>query len=204
MTLAGIRPAADDAMEAEVVLPRPPLAPSLALLVVALVAGWWWGTRSPEPLPVQDIAPLAQMAPVEVGTITVHVAGWVAHPGLVELEEGARVADAVVAAGGLLPGARADNLNLAQPVSDGEQVMVPGPSSPSTGIEPIADDGRVHLNRATASDLEALPGVGPVLAARIVTFREENGPFETIEDLLEVPGIGEAKLSGFRDLLVVP
>ncbi len=137
--------------------------------------------------------------------ITVHVAGHVTKPGLVELPEGSRVADAVAAAGGLLPGARADLINLAALVVDGQQIVVSGPGGDSTSPAGRRCRARkVHLNLATAADLDALPGVGPVIADRIVSYREENGPFEAVEDLLDVPGIGEAKLADLRDHVQVP
>ena len=133
--------------------------------------------------------------------ITVHVAGWVRSPGVVRLPEGSIVADAVEAAGGLLPEAMTQSLNLAARITDGDQILVPGPGSEVGGAQ---DDGRVAVNRASASELESLPGVGPVLAERIVSFRDEHGPFVQVEDLLDVPGIGEAKLSSLRDLVRVP
>jgi competence protein ComEA len=136
--------------------------------------------------------------------ITVHVAGLVSRPGLVELPEGSRVADAVAAAGGLLPGARAEAINLAAALSDGQQIVVPEADGDRPATSAGTPDGKVHLNQATASELDSLPGVGPVIAERIVSYREENGPFETIEDLLDVPGIGEAKLADLRDHVQVP
>ena len=134
--------------------------------------------------------------------MTVHVGGWVATPGLVELAEGARVADAIAAAGGTLPGARAA-LNLAATLVDGEQVLVPGPEGSASSLAATGDGGGpIHLNRATATELDALPGIGPVIAQRIVDHRETRGPFQTVEDLLDVPGIGEAKLASIRELVV--
>ena len=133
--------------------------------------------------------------------IQVHVAGWVGSPGVVRLAEGSIVAQAVEAAGGLLPEASADSINLAAKVTDGDQIFVPGPG---TDAQAPQQDGRVAVNRASASELESLPGVGPVLAERIVAFRDEHGPFEVVEDLLDVPGIGEAKLSSLRDLVRIP
>lgn len=135
--------------------------------------------------------------------LEVHVAGWVADPGVVELHEGAIVADAVAAAGGMRRGARADLINLAAPLGDGEQVVVPGPESGDVPTAP-AGDGVISLNRADAGELEGLPGVGPVLADRIVAHREQVGGFERVEDLLQVPGIGESKLAAIRDLIKVP
>lgn len=130
----------------------------------------------------------------------VHVAGWVVAPGVVEVAEGSIVADAVEAAGGLRTGALVDQINLAAPVHAGDQIIVPGPDDFAADHQ----EGPIHLNRATSSDLQGLPGVGPVLAERIVTYREDNGPFQQIEDLLQVPGIGEAKLSSIRELVRVP
>ncbi|HSO49130.1 MAG TPA: helix-hairpin-helix domain-containing protein, partial [Acidimicrobiia bacterium] len=113
--------------------------------------------------------------------------------------------DAVAAAGGALEGAVLESLNLASPVLDGDHIQIPGPgdviAATGGGEE---GDGRIALNRADAAALEQLPGVGPVLAERIVAHREANGPYQEVEDLLEVSGIGEAKLASIRDLIVVP
>ena len=93
-------------------------------------------------------------------------------------------------------------INLASPVRDGEQIVVP--SRVSAGSPGAPADGKVHLNAATAGQLEEIPGVGPVLAERIVAVRSEMGGFVAVEDLLDVPGIGEAKLAAMRDMVVVP
>lgn len=143
-----------------------------------------------------SVAPQSSQALIEV-----HVAGWVMAPGVVQLPEGSIVADAVEAAGGFRPGAQAHSVNLAAGVRGGDQVVIVGPGS---ATESVSDDGLVHVNRATATELEALPGVGPVLADRIVAHREDNGPFGEVEDLLDVPGIGESKLASIRDLIRVP
>jgi competence protein ComEA len=133
-------------------------------------------------------------------TVAVHVSGMVVDPGVVDVPSDAIVADAIEAAGGLLAGALVDQINLAAPIVPGEQIVVPGPSDvpAATGG---GDEGVLSINRASATELEALPGVGPVLAERIVAFRESNGRFEAVEDLLEVPGIGEAKLEAIRDFV---
>lgn len=133
--------------------------------------------------------------------IEVHVAGWVMSPGVVQLPEGSIVADAVEAAGGFRPGAQVHSINLAAGIRGGDQVFIGGPGSV---VEGNTGDGLVHINRAAAPELEALPGVGPVLAERIVVYREDNGPFDEVEDLLDVPGIGESKLASIRDLIRVP
>ncbi|HSM02057.1 MAG TPA: ComEA family DNA-binding protein [Acidimicrobiia bacterium] len=134
--------------------------------------------------------------------ITVHVSGAVAEPGLVMLPAGARVADAILAAGGAKDDAVLTSLNLAAPLSDGQQLVVPREETGSWAGSP--GDGRIPINTAGAAALEGLPGVGQVLAQRIVEHRERNGPFTVVEDLLEVPGIGEAKLAALRDMVLVP
>jgi competence protein ComEA len=167
------------------------------IVVASAAAGLWYAARSPEPPPVA-------VNPVLPGTgaITVHVAGAVRLPGLVEVPSGSRVADAVVAAGGVLPGADLRGVNLAAPLVDGQQLVVPLEVEGVAGA--AAGDGRVRINVAGAAELEALPGVGPVLAQRIVDYREQHGPFTVVEDLLDVPGIGEAKLEAMRESVLVP
>ena len=171
------------------------------VLVMAVAAGWWWGGRPSAPVPTA-VSNLGDSETLP-STLTVHVGGWVARPGLVELPADSRVADAIAAAGGALPGALTEAINLAERLTDGAQVIVPGPAT--EGAESNGDpagDGRIHLNRATASELDDLPGIGPVIAERIVAHRTEHGPFRAVEDLLDVPGIGEAKLASLRDLVV--
>jgi competence protein ComEA len=134
------------------------------------------------------------------GTVAVHVAGMVLSPGVVDVPTGSIVADAIEAAGGLRPGALVEEINLAAPVAPGDQIVVPGPNE--RGAESDASgDGLISLNQASAIELEDLPGIGPVLAERIVSHREANGRFDAVEDLLQVPGIGEAKLDAIRDLV---
>lgn len=170
---------------------------ALGLVGLAIGAGMGWSQRS-RPISL-DSSPTPS---VEVRqSIEVHVAGWVMEPGVVELSDGAIVAEAVAAAGGMRPGARADLINLAAPVSDGGQIVVPGPEDDRNPTGGPASDGVVSLNRADAGELETLPGVGPVLAERIVAHREQIGGFKRIEDLLQVPGIGESKLDALRDLV---
>lgn len=173
------------------------------VLVIAVGAGWWWGGRPSPPLPMtMSSIPDSDSLP---SSLTIHVGGWVARPGLVELPAGSRVADAIATAGGVLPGALIEAINLAEPLTDGSQVIVPGPAtapdSTASATGP-SGDGRIHLNRATAAELDDLPGIGPVIAERIVAHRSEHGPFRAVEDLLDVPGIGEAKLANLRDLVV--
>ncbi len=166
-------------------------------LIVAASAGVWFAGRAPEPPPV-----IVDHGPRPTSTLTVHVAGAVAAPGLVEVPAGARVADAVVAAGGALADADLGAINLAAPLSDGQHLRIPGVSAAGAGT---ADGGGlVRLNVAGIEELQALPGVGPVLAERIVEHRDRHGPFATVEDLLDVPGIGEGKLAALREAVAVP
>lgn len=167
-----------------------------AVVLAAAGAGLWYGGRAPAEPPV-SVVPLAGPE----SAITVHVAGEVRSPGVVRVPAGSRVGVAVAAAGGALPDADLTRVNLAAPLVDGQQVVVPGRGEES---EAAPADGRIRLNAADAEELEALPGVGPVLAARIVAYREEHGPFGAVEDLLDVPGIGEAKLAALRDAVLVP
>jgi competence protein ComEA len=138
----------------------------------------------------------------------VSVVGQVAHPGLVTLAPGARVADALAAAGGLLPDADAAAVNAAAVLTDGQQIAVgvpgaaaPGPTrgSAATG----AATGPVDLNTATVADLDALPGVGPVLAQRIVDHRAQHGRFTSVDQLDDVPGIGPALFAQLAPLVRV-
>ncbi len=179
--------------------------PLLVLVVVALGGGWWWGSR--QPVGESVVAPVpVSMTTTTLGEVVVHVAGWVEKPGIVSLGAGSRIVDVVAAAGGVLPGGSLDGINLAEPVADGGRVEVPGPHDVSI-TAPSRDeevDAVIRINSAKTSELETLPGVGPVLAERIIEYRETNGPFESVDELLDVPGIGEATLEELRTFVVVP
>jgi competence protein ComEA len=169
--------------------------------------------------PVDSGAGLGSAAPGGGGSeqdgaaaaLVVHVAGAVANPGVYQLEQAARVVDAIEAAGGALAGADLGVLNLAAPVNDGERIYVPlvGETPPpvvggsggggSSGGGSGGGSGRINVNTASATELTALPGVGPVLAERIVAFRNTNGPFGELADLGEVSGIGPKVLAGLAD-----
>jgi len=180
-------------------------AMALGLIVAAVLVGAGLGALG-DPAPVKSTPSTVAMASSGSEGFPVYISGWVTSPGVVQMTEGAIVADAVAAAGGALEGALLDEINLARPLIEGDHVQIPGPgdsiAAPTGGGE--GGDGLISLNQADASLLEDLPGVGPVLAERIVAHREANGPFETVEDLLEVPGIGEAKLAAMRDSIAVP
>lgn len=145
----------------------------------------------------------AVAAPGEV--VVLHVIGAVVEPGIVELPLGARVVDAIASAGGPADDADLGAVNLARVVADGEQLHVPrvGEVPPTAPGGPAAADGRVNLNTADAAALETLPGVGPAIAARIIAWRDENGPFRSVDELTAVSGIGERTLAGLRDQATV-
>ena len=203
----------------------------LALRAVLMAPDGASGAASPTAtgLPAAAVDPAAtgpgaaDPAGAPAGRIVVHVVGAVVSPGVVVLADGARVADAIAAAGGAASDADTEQLNLARVLGDGEQVRVPhageqlvapdpGPSPPggasgggaagaSGGSTP--GGGVVNINTAGAAELEALPGIGPALAARIVEYRDGHGPFASVDDLTDVPGIGPAKLEALRSQATV-
>ncbi len=139
--------------------------------------------------------------PPTAGPLLVHVVGAVTHPGVYELATGARARDAVTAAGGATRRAVLEGLNLAAPVADGEQVVVPVKGQASHAPATPSRPAIVRLNQADEAALDTLPGVGPATAQRIIAWRDEHGPFGSVEDLLDVPGIGESKLGAMRELI---
>ncbi len=189
--------------------------------LVALLG--WYLLRSPAPEPAEAGVPLAPAAapasragavavPTSVtgGPVLAHAAGAVRRPGLYELAAGDRVADLLTAAGGPLPAADLDRINLAAPVTDGTQVIVPRRGEPVTAVPAPADatsasstEAPVNINLAGPEELETLPGVGPATAAAIIEYRDAAGPFASVEQLIDVSGIGEAKLAALIDLVTV-
>jgi competence protein ComEA len=201
------------------------------LIAALLLVGWTWLDRPRvEPVPADPAgaaagnatapasAAAAEPAAPAVGevaetsaTVVVSVVGLVARPGLVTLSSGSRVDDAVEAAGGLLPEADPASLNLAAVVSDGQQVAV-GVAGAAGGVQdapsgagagPAGSGQPVNLNTATAPELDALPGIGPVLAGRIVDYRTAEGPFTSVDQLDDVPGIGPAIAAELVELVTV-
>ncbi len=136
-------------------------------------------------------------ARLPMSSVVVHVAGAVASPGLYTLDGGARVADAIEAAGGASEGADVDGINLARVLVDGEQVRVPLVGEAPGGEVPGAG-GKVNINTSDAAALDSLPGVGPVLAARIVAYRQAHGPFASVDALDDVSGVGPAVIEKVR------
>jgi competence protein ComEA len=159
-----------------------------------------------EPEPVAaELEPVSQ-APAHP-ILVVHVVGEVRRPGLYRLREGARIADAVRRAGGAAPGADLAAVNLAAPLVDGIQILVPSRSASGTGSPADQSSGEggvtgtVSLSSATVEELDELPGVGPITAQKIVDYRTEHGPFASVDDLDAVPGIGPTRIEQLRDLV---
>ncbi len=174
----------------------------VAVVVALLAAAVAWRARPVvEPVPPPAAAPPAT-ASVDGRPLVVAVSGKVRHPGLVHLPAGARVADAVAAAGGILAGADTSTLNLARKVVDGELIVVGAPAlaGPGAGAPPAA---LIDINTATVAQLQELPGVGPVLAQRIVDYRDQHGGFAAVTDLRKVSGIGDARFNDLKNRVTV-
>ena len=211
-----------------------------ALAMVIVCAGAYWLVQTPPP-PTEAMLPVVTTTSVAPGgapttappgpesvpgsasgpplaspsVIVVHVAGAVAMPGVYELDPNGRVQGAIVAAGGPLPDADPNTLNLAAPLSDGGRIYVPRvgevvpptvatPGPPADGSSGPVDGevpAIVDVNTASAVELETLPGVGPATATAIVTERDRNGPFLSVDDLDRVPGIGPTKIEALRELV---
>ena len=217
------------------------LAVVVIALVAAIIGGIMMASSRPQseeapalPAAVSAMANSSSVPPSPANThIVVSVVGKVANPGLVTLTDGARVADAVQAAGGVLPGTDVTALNLARKLADGEQIYVgipvppgaadppPEPADPAAPADTggtdapakkskkgkaavqLAPGQKVDLNTASANDLEALPGVGDATAQRIITWRSQHGSFNSIDQLRDVGGIGDAKFAKLKDLVTV-
>ena len=175
------------------------VAAALLLALLALAGRTFSGAGGATAEPA---APLVPERSVAAQRLTIHVAGAVRRPGLYRLTEGKRVADAVARAGGASAKADTAAINLAAPLADGMQVIVPsrvagaaGPAAEATGTP-----GRVSLSSATVEQLDALPGVGPVTAQKIVDYRAQHGGFRSVDDLDAIPGIGPARLEQLREV----
>ncbi|GIU88433.1 MAG: hypothetical protein KatS3mg009_2948 [Acidimicrobiia bacterium] len=193
-------------------------AAAIALVALAAAAAWVrsaGGGAPPAPSPSASSTAAPAPATTAVARVLVHVAGAVTRAGVVELAAGARVHDAIAAAGGAAPDADLARLNLAAPLADGQRIAVPrvgevlaaapgDTAAAQPGIAGGADaPGPLNLNTATAAQLEELPGIGPALAAAIVAERERRGGFARVEDLRAVRGIGEQRFADLRGLVTV-
>jgi competence protein ComEA len=189
----------------------------IAGLIVVLVAvlggaGLWYARSLPKPVTIAESGPGAAQqvssSPSPAVTLIVDVAGAVKEPGVYEFAEGDRVINAIERAGGSLPKAELSLLNLAAPLADGTQILVPkaGPTAVSGvpgGTTPGSSGGLINVNTASATELETLSGIGEVLAATIIEYRTQNGPFASVEELMDVSGIGPATLDEIRDQVTV-
>jgi competence protein ComEA len=188
---------------------RPFLVAAVALVLILLAGRFVLGagtTTPAAPLPPPP-AEGAGVTGLPSGRVVVDVVGAVRRPGLYRLEQGSRIADAVARAGGATRKADLALINLAAPLADGEQVIVPKrgtPGAAATGgaaASPGVPTGPVHLSTATLEQLDALPGVGPVTAQKILDYRQEHGAFSSVDELDAVPGIGPARMDTLRDLV---
>lgn len=175
----------------------------LGLVVLSAAVGLGIMRGQGQPMQTVPIDASAEATGVSA-ELYVHVLGQVENPGLYVLDIDARVVDALAAAGGTLDDADLQEVNLARPLSDGEQLIVPviGATAEDGGSS-SSGDGLIDLNNADQTELETLPGVGPALAQRIIAWRDENGRFHSVDDLLAVSGIGDKVLAGLKDLVRV-
>ncbi|MEV6491394.1 ComEA family DNA-binding protein [Actinoplanes sp. NPDC051633] len=182
---------------------------AMVAAVVVLIAGFLAWRSRPRVEPIEPPAPAVAQAPppassaAPVGEVVVAVGGKVNKPGLKRLPAGARVADALTAAGGAKAGVDPSMLNLARRVVDGELIMVGVTPPPAAAGTSTAAGGPLNLNTATPADLDGLPGVGPVLAQRILDAREAQGGFKAVSDLRKVSGIGSSRYEQLKDLVTV-
>jgi competence protein ComEA len=200
-------------------LSRGELAGLVLVVVATLVgAGLWYARSLPRPVdiaaPANATSPVMSAGAVPFASptpspppIIVDVAGWVRKPGVYQFATGDRVIDAVNRAGGARKGADLTTLNLAAPLTDGSQIVVPKPGATApggTGTTSTTGGGTlININTASETDLETLPGVGPVTAAAIIDYRTQNGPFSTVDDLIDVSGIGPSTLEQVRSFVTV-
>jgi competence protein ComEA len=179
-------------------------AAALAVLLLLAIRHFGGGSATPTATPLP--APV-RAKPATAKLLVIDVAGAVRHAGLYRLRSGSRIDDAIAAAGGPTAKAQLDSVNLAAPVADGEQIVVPGrgaagvaaASPPAAGSSPSAP---LDLNSATLEQLEGLPGIGPVTAQKILDYRQAHGAFHAVAELEGVPGIGPAHMAQLKGLVI--
>jgi competence protein ComEA len=182
---------------------RRALAGALLLVAVLVVGGRYLSGAGASSGPAAPARPLEAVEAAAPAALVVHVVGAVRRPGLYRLKEGSRIADAVARAGGATRRADVSLVNLAAPVVDGAQVVVPRRTpagAAGSGSTATAPAGPLHLNTATLEQLDELPGIGPSTAQKILDFRDEHGAFTSIDELDAVPGIGPARLEQLREV----
>lgn len=183
-----------------------------AIIVIGSLYSDWRKHSAPDPVPAGQRAETPRAG--EAAEATVYISGAVHKPGLYKMPFGSRVTDAIAAAGGLTESADTAKLNLAQFVKDGMHVFVPAAAAPAPAKRTAAPAAsrpaeketiasKVNINSATEEQLEQLPGIGPVLAVRIVEYRKAKGPFRDIAELKLIPGIGDAKFNQLKDSLTL-
>jgi competence protein ComEA len=160
----------------------------------------------PLTVPIEDGSLTVAELPGAAAVLVVDVAGAVRRPGLYRLPRGSRIADAISRAGGMSRHAARAAVNLAAPLADGEQVLVPSAAAGAVGVATASGTpsptAPVDLNTATVEQLDALPGIGPVTAQKIVDYRTQNGPFMSVDDLDAIPGIGPTRIENLRGLVI--
>lgn len=181
---------------------RRALAGALLLAVALVVGGRYLSGAGASSGPAPTEPALEAIEASTPAALVVHVVGAVRRPGLYRLREGSRIADAVARAGGATRRADVSLVNLAAPVADGAQVVVPlrAPSGAGGPAAPASPAGPLHLNTATLEQLDELPGIGPSTAQKILDFRDEHGAFTSVDELDAVPGIGPARLEQLREV----
>ncbi|MGZ8652997.1 MAG: helix-hairpin-helix domain-containing protein [Actinomycetota bacterium] len=203
-------------------LSRGELAGLVVVVVATLLgAGLWYMQSLPRPVdiaaPADAVSPVVSQVAGPTGSLSpspvsiiVDVAGWVREPGVYEFASGDRVIDAVDRAGGARKGADLTSLNLAAPLTDGTQIVIPRPGATMPGGAGSSETGTasggtalININTASETELEDLPGVGPVTAAAIIDYRTQNGPFSAVDDLIDVSGIGPSTLEQIRPFATV-
>ena len=191
----------------------------VTLINLALIGALAFWLRRPAPAPIEILPPEPSPSPVPTSTATpaplrVYVTGAVLHPDVYRLAPGSIVKDAIQAAGGGAPDADLNRINLAQELRDQQSVYVPRvgeteipppvvDAQPRSSAGSFVAGGKTNINTATLEELEALPGIGPAFAGRIVEYRQANGPFKSIEEITLVSGVGEATLAKIKDYITV-